>query len=81
MTKNNTAAIYKIDDEIMSWIGSNILAVYHCCLKRFYSMSFRLAKQRRLAIDHHCTLKIIECIVYSEETESRRVWAVDQTNG
>jgi hypothetical protein len=26
MTKNNSAAIYKIDDEIMSFIGSNILS-------------------------------------------------------
>jgi len=28
MTKNNSAAIYKIDDEIMSFIASNMLSVF-----------------------------------------------------
>jgi len=44
-------------------------------------MSFRLAKRRRPPIDYHCALKIIEGIAYSEETESGRVRAVEQTNG
>jgi hypothetical protein len=43
MTKNNTAAIYKIDDEIMSCIGSNMLSGVRCCLKLFYSVSLGLA--------------------------------------
>jgi hypothetical protein len=45
----------------------------------FYA--FRLAKYRRLVIDYHRALKIIEGIAYSEVTESGRVRAGEQTIG
>ncbi|MGB7954291.1 MAG: hypothetical protein WCF23_09940 [Candidatus Nitrosopolaris sp.] len=62
MTKNNTAAVYKIDDEIMSLYRLQHIISVSLLPEMILFYAFRMAKQRRLVIDYHCALKIIEGI-------------------